>query len=107
MKFQEVTINQKFTVTEGTTSMTVRQQRRMTNKIHFSDTDGCSNSTNLYNVNNEKKQMSKKFEVSLIPRYEGKRTIQYETIRSTIRKTIRKTRLYKFIRVIYSQPLGV
>ena len=104
MKLQEVTINQKFTVTEGTTSMTVRQQRRMTNKIHFSDTDRCLNSTNSYNVNNEKKHMSKKFKVSLIPRYEGKRRIQYETIRSTIRKTIHKTRLYKFIRVFYSQP---
>ena len=49
--------------------------------------------------------MSKKFEVSLIPRHEGKSTIQYERIQSTIRKTIRKKRLYKFIRVPHSQPL--
>ncbi len=48
--------------------------------------------------------MSKKIDVTLIPRYEGKRAIQYERIRSTIRKTIRKTRLYKFIGVSYSQP---
>jgi hypothetical protein len=49
--------------------------------------------------------MSKKTDVTLIPRYEGKSAIQYERIRSTIRKTIRKTRLYKFIGVPYSQPL--
>ncbi len=45
--------------------------------------------------------MSKKFYVTLIPRYEGKCAIVYERIWSTIRKT----RLYKFIRVPYSQPL--
>ena len=54
MKLQEVTINQKFTVTEDTTSTTVRQQRRMTNKNHFSDTDRFPKSTNSYNVNNKK-----------------------------------------------------
>ena len=45
--------------------------------------------------------MSKKIDVSLIPRYEGTSAIEYEKIGSTIRKT----RLYKFIRVAYSQPL--
>ncbi len=45
--------------------------------------------------------MSKKIDVTLIPRYEGTRAIEYEKIGSTIRKT----RLYKFIRVAYSQPL--
>ncbi len=46
--------------------------------------------------------MSKKINVSLIPRYEGTSAIEYEKIGSTIRKT----RLYKFIRVAYSQPLS-
>ncbi len=102
MKLQEVTINQKFTVTEGTKSMTVRQQRRMTNKIHFSDTDRCSNSTNSYNVNNEKNKHVLKIRSLPYPQVRRKTyKIQYETIRSTIRKTIRKTRLYKFIRVLY------
>ncbi len=44
--------------------------------------------------------MSKKNDVSLIPRYEGTSAIEYEKIGLTIRKT----RLYKFIGVIYSQP---
>ena len=48
--------------------------------------------------------MSKKIDVTLIPRYEEKRAIQYERIWSTIHKTICKTRLYKFIRVAYSRP---
>ena len=45
--------------------------------------------------------MSKKIDVSLIPRYKGTSAIEYEKIESTIRKT----RLYKFICVSYSQPL--
>ena len=45
--------------------------------------------------------MSKKINVTLIPRYKGKHAIEYERIRSTICKT----RLYKFIGVPYSQPL--
>jgi hypothetical protein len=47
--------------------------------------------------------MTKKIDVNLIPRYKGKRAIQYERIWSTIRKTIHKTRLYKFNGVRYSQ----
>ncbi len=45
--------------------------------------------------------MSKKIDVTLIPRYEGARAIKYEKIGSTIRKT----RLYKFIWMAYSQLL--
>ena len=45
--------------------------------------------------------MSKKIDVSLIPRYEGMSAIEYEKIGSTIRKT----RLYKFNGVAFSQPL--
>ena len=74
----------------------------MTDDIHFSDTDRHLKSTNSNIINNEeKKHMSKKINVTLIPRYEGKRAIEYERIRSTIRKT----RLNKFICVLYSQPL--
>ena len=34
--------------------MMVRQQRKMTDDIHFSDTDAHWNSTNLYKIKNEK-----------------------------------------------------
>ncbi len=67
MKVQEVTINQKFTVTEGMTSMTVQQQRRMNNKNHFSNTDRCPKSTNSYNVNNEKTTCLKNSKSPLSP----------------------------------------
>ena len=105
MKLQEVTINQKFTVTEGTTSMTVRQQRRMTNKIHFSDTDGCLNSTNSYNVNNEKKHMFKNSKSPLSPG--TKENVQFNMKlfgQPSVKPSAKRD--YKFIRVFYSiQPL--
>ncbi len=61
--------------------MTERQQRKMT-PIQFSDTDGRSNSTNSYKIKKiiKNTDMSKKFNVSLIPRYEGTSAIEYEKL---------------------------
>ena len=47
--------------------MTERQQRKMTDNIHFSDTYGHSNSTNLYNVNNERNTCLKNSKSPLSP----------------------------------------
>jgi hypothetical protein len=47
--------------------MTVRQQRKMIDNIHFSDTDGHLNSTNLYKINNEKKTRLKILKSPLSP----------------------------------------
>ena len=73
--------------------MTVRQQRKMTDNIHFSDTDRRLIVQIRINIIAAKITTSKKFDAPLIPRYKGTYVFGYEIIWSTIRKTIRKTRL--------------
>ena len=47
--------------------MTVQQQTKMSDKIHFSDTDRRSNSTNLYKIKNKTKTSLKNLMSPLSP----------------------------------------